>query len=59
MPLTGKGIVDMIITELAVFKVSPKGLVLVEKAKGISIDTIREKTDAPFEICPHIIDMQQ
>ena len=51
LPLTGKEVVDLIITDLAVFEVSkgPDGfLKLIEMAPGVSIEEIREKTGAEF-----------
>jgi acyl CoA:acetate/3-ketoacid CoA transferase beta subunit len=59
MPLTGKGVVDMIVTDLAVFKVTPKGLILIEKTPELTVDDIRAKTEAAFEVSPDLIDMQQ
>lgn len=51
LPLTGKNVVDMIVTDLAVFEVSAKtGLTLIELAPGSSIEMITEKTDCPFNI---------
>jgi 3-oxoacid CoA-transferase len=55
LPLTGKGKVDMIITELAVFHVdrhnlSGGGLTLIEKAEGVSVEEIRAQTDAEFKV---------
>jgi 3-oxoacid CoA-transferase len=60
LPLTGKGVVDLIITELAVFEVKKgEGLVFIEKAEGVSVAEIEEKTEAPFTVSPNLIDMQQ
>lgn len=53
LPLTGKACVHRIITELAVFDVSDKGLVLVDHAPGVSIEEIEEKTEAPFAVELH------
>lgn len=50
-PLTGPRCVWKIITDLAVFDVSPTdGLTLREFAEGVSVDEIRSKTAAPFKV---------
>jgi 3-oxoacid CoA-transferase subunit B len=46
LPLTGKGLVNRIITDLAVLDVTPDGLVLRELADGVTVEEIREKTGA-------------
>ncbi|KAI1601299.1 AtoA Acyl CoA:acetate 3-ketoacid CoA transferase beta subunit [Pyrenophora tritici-repentis] len=50
-PLTGQKCVSTIITDLAVFDVDRvKGLTLKEHAKGVSVEEIRKKTEAEFEV---------
>lgn len=48
LPLTGARVVDTIITELAVMKVTPEGLLLQEIASETTIDAVREATGAPL-----------
>jgi len=51
LPLTGKNVVDMIVTELAVFSVDQtQGLTLTELPPGSSLATVREKTGCAFRV---------
>lgn len=54
LPLTGKKCVNMIITDLAVFEVGPSGLVLKEHAADVTVEDIRSKTEATFEVAPDL-----
>ena len=48
LPLTGAGVVNRIISDLAVFDITGAGLVLKRLAPGVSVEEIREKTGAEF-----------
>ena len=52
LPLTGKNVVDMIITDIAVFQRPDKtsAFKLIEIAPGVSVDDVRAKTTAHFEV---------
>ncbi len=50
LPLTGTGVVQRIITDLAVFDITPDGLVLRAVAPGVELDELREQTGAPFAV---------
>jgi acetate CoA/acetoacetate CoA-transferase beta subunit len=54
LPLTAQNCVSMIVTELAVFYFKEGRLTLAEYAPGVSIDMIREKTDAAFVVDPDL-----
>jgi acyl CoA:acetate/3-ketoacid CoA transferase beta subunit len=52
LPLTGAGVVDLLVTDLAVFEIDRKGGKeprLVELAPGVGLDELRAKTEAQFE----------
>ncbi len=50
LPLTGKAVVDLVITDLATFEVDPDGLILTELAEGVTEAEVRARTEAPFRI---------
>jgi 3-oxoacid CoA-transferase subunit B len=56
LPLTGTGVVDLIITDMGVFQVDENGggLTLIEIAPGISVDDIKSKTEAEFKTSPNL-----
>jgi len=54
LPLTGKKVVDLVITDLAVMEVTPQGLKLKETAPGVTVDEILKSTEAELlveEVC--------
>jgi 3-oxoacid CoA-transferase len=49
LPITGKGVVNLLITNLCVFEIVPgQGLVLKELLPGVTLDEVKAKTAAPF-----------
>ena len=53
LPLTGSRVVDLVITDLAVFTVAKRGdvaLTLIELAPGVTVDEVRAKTEADFSV---------
>jgi 3-oxoacid CoA-transferase subunit B len=55
LPLTGQGVVDLIITDLCVMacdKEKGGGLTLIELAPDVTLDEVKAKTAAPFTVAP-------
>jgi 3-oxoacid CoA-transferase subunit B len=53
LPLTGAGVVDMVISDLGVFtidKMGKGGMTLIELAPGVSLDEMKSKTEGTFKV---------
>jgi 3-oxoacid CoA-transferase len=61
LPLTGKNVVDRIITDMCVFDVKPNcvGFELVEISKEYTIEDVEKATGAPFTICSELKQMEK
>jgi 3-oxoacid CoA-transferase subunit B len=58
LPLTGLGVVDLIVTDLGVIEVTPDGLVLREVALGVTPEEVEKATAAPLRRAPKIETMK-
>jgi len=56
LPLTGTGVVDLLITDLAVFEIDRKGggAMLAELATGVTLEDVRSKTEATFVVAENV-----
>ena len=54
LPLTGAGVVNMVITDLGVFEVGVNGLCLTDLAPEVTLEEIRSKTEAGFSVAPEL-----
>ena len=52
LPLTGVGVVNMIVTELAVIEITPQGLILREVAPGVSPEAVQKVTEPALRLAP-------
>ncbi|PHZ86038.1 CoA transferase subunit B [Paremcibacter congregatus] len=50
LPLTGVGVVDMVITDVGVFTIDETGITLTELAPDVTIEEARERTEANFKV---------
>jgi len=59
LPLTGKGCVDMIITELGVFTIDKSGITLVEIDQDTTLESVRSATGCKFNVADDLKPMKQ
>ncbi len=50
LPLTGVGVVDMVVTDLGVFRIDEQGMTLLELAPDVTVDEVKERTEASFRV---------
>jgi len=54
LPLTGKGVVDLVITDLCVFEIKDGKMTLIELAPDVTVDEVKAKTLAHFAVSPDL-----
>jgi len=54
LPLTGRGVVNRIVTDMAVIDVGPEGLLLREVAPGLSAKEVQERTEPTLRVAPDL-----
>ena len=50
LPLTGVGVIDMVITDMGVFEITPNGLKLLELAPGVTVAEVQEHTAVKLDV---------
>jgi 3-oxoacid CoA-transferase subunit B len=58
LPLTGLGCVKKIVTDLAVIQVTPAGFLLLERAPGVSVETIQQATEGKLLVDGNVPEMR-
>ncbi len=58
LPITGLRVVNRIITDLAVMDVTSAGLELIERAPGVAVDEIVQRTEAPLRVSAGVRDIR-
>lgn len=58
LPLTGRSCVDLIITELGVFEIDETGMTLTEIAPDVTVEEVKERTEANFKVADPLISME-
>lgn len=54
LPLTGRGCVHMIVTDMGVYEIAPKGFLLTEIAPGLTVDEIRKAVAGDLSVAPQV-----
>jgi 3-oxoacid CoA-transferase B subunit len=57
LPITGLGCVKKVVTELGFFEITPEGFKLIERAPGVTVDYIKEKTEGRLVVEGEIPEM--
>ena len=54
LPVTGKGVVDLLITDMAVFEFKDGKMTLTEIAEDTTLDAVKDVTEATFEVAANL-----